>query len=86
MAILQKGAFAGLMKDMPNYQGLPGLPLRTEVKISGNPAIKSTIESVSLSPLPDKDFEVPAGFNEMVVPGSLRGLKAPIPPPTGTNP
>jgi hypothetical protein len=86
MAILQKGAFAGLMKDMPSYQGLPGLPLRTEVKISGNPAIKSTIESVSLSPLPDKDFEVPAGFNEMVVPGSLRGLKAPIPPPTGTNP
>ena len=36
MAILQKGAFAGLMKDMPDYQGLPGLPLRTEVKISGN--------------------------------------------------
>jgi len=86
MALLQKGAFAGIMKDMPSYQGLPGLPLRTEVKISGSPAIKSTIESVSLAPLPDADFEVPAGFNEMVVPGSLNPLRPPIAPPGGTNP
>ncbi len=86
MAILQKGAFAGLMKDMPSYQGLPGLPLRTEVKISGSGTIKSTIESVSLAPLPDTDFSIPAGFNEVVVPGSLRGMQAPVPPPSGTNP
>lgn len=86
MAILQKGAFAGLMKDMPSYQGLPGLPLRTEVKISGTGSIKSTIESVSLAPLPDTDFSVPAGFNEVSVPGSLRGMQPPVPPPSGTNP
>ncbi len=79
MTILQKGAFAGLMKDMPSYQGLPGLPLRTEVKISGNSPIKSTIESVSLAPLPDSDFTVPAGFNQLVIPGS-NGLQAPKQP------
>ena len=77
MAILQKGAFGAIMKDLPSYQGLPGLPLRTEVKVSGNPAIKSTIESVSLSPLPDSDFAIPDGFKEMVVPTSLRGLQPP---------
>ena len=56
MAILRKGAFSGLMKDLPDYHLLPGLPLRTEVKVPQSGTIKSTIESVSLTPLPDSDF------------------------------
>jgi Domain of unknown function (DUF4412) len=86
MAILQKGAFAGIMKDVPNYHGLPGLPLRTEVKISGNPAVTSTIESVNQTPLPDSDFSVPAGFSEVKVPDAVRNLQAPSRPPKQTNP
>lgn len=71
MAVLQKGALASIMKDLPSYHGLPGLPLRTEVKISGNATVTSTIESVSQTPLPDSDFAVPAGYAEVKIPGSV---------------
>ena len=56
MAILQKGAFASISKDMPDYHALPGLPLRTQVKYADQPEITSTIESISLAPLPDSGF------------------------------
>ena len=51
------GAFASITKGMPDYHALPGLPLRTEIKVPGQGQITSTIESVSLSPLPDFDFD-----------------------------
>jgi hypothetical protein len=86
MAVLQKGAFAGLMKDMPSYQGLPGLPLRTEVKISASQTVKSTIQSVSLAPLPDSDFAIPSGFNEVAIPGSSNPIQVHPPPPKETTP
>ncbi|MDQ3199805.1 MAG: DUF4412 domain-containing protein [Verrucomicrobiota bacterium] len=74
MAILQKGAFEQITKGMPNYHALPGLPLRTEVKVSGQEEpIVSTIESVKTSPLPDSDFSVPAGYSEMKLPDFLGG-------------
>ena len=33
MSVLQKGAFASITKGMPDYHALPGMPLRTHVKI-----------------------------------------------------
>ena len=83
MAILQKGAFGTLIKDLPSYGGLPGLPLRTEVKISGISTVTSTIESVSQAPLPDSDFAVPAGFSELKIPGS--SLEPPVSAPPQPN-
>lgn len=71
MAVLQKGAFASITKGMPNYNALPGFPLRTHVKIPDQPEVTSTIESVSLAPLPDSDFTAPAGYSEMKLPDFL---------------
>jgi hypothetical protein len=68
MAVLRKGAFESITKGMPDYRELPGLPLRTVLKIPDQPEITSTIESVSTAPLPDSDFTVPAGYSEMKMP------------------
>ncbi len=73
MAILQKGAFEQITKGMPDYHALPGLPLRTEVRVSGREPIVSTIESVKTSPLADSEFTVPAGYSEMKMPDFLGG-------------
>ncbi|MEO7167810.1 MAG: DUF4412 domain-containing protein [Spartobacteria bacterium] len=75
MAILQKGAFAAITKGMPDYHALPGLPLKTTVKIPGQGDVTSTIESVSVAPLPDSDFATPAGYSEMKMPDFLGGQK-----------
>ena len=85
MAILQKGAFASIIKGLPDYNALPGLPMRTEVKLGSGSTVKSTIESVSRAPLPDSDFSVPTGFSELKVPGGIRDLQVPPQPPK-TNP
>jgi hypothetical protein len=76
MTVLQKGAFAEITKGMPDYHALPGMPLRTHVKTSDEREITSTIESISVSPLPDADFAVPAGYSEMKMP-DLPGNKPP---------
>jgi hypothetical protein len=68
MSVLKKGAFASVTRGMPDYNALPGLPLRTVVRIQGQPEITSTIESVSLAPLPDSDFVAPSGYTEMALP------------------
>ena len=75
MAILQKGAFAEVTKGMPDYHALPGMPLRTHVKIPDQPEITSTIESVSVAALPDADFAVPPGYSEMKMPDILGNQK-----------
>ncbi len=80
MSILQKGAFASVTKGMPDYHALPGLPLRTKVKIPGQPEITSTIESVSLDPLPASDFATPDGYSEMKMPDFLGKKQAPTQP------
>jgi hypothetical protein len=80
MAILQKGAFAGVTKGLPDYHALPGMPLRTQVKIPDQPEITSTIESVSIAPLTDADFAVPPGYSEMKMPDFLNNSKAPTQP------
>jgi hypothetical protein len=76
MTVLQKGAFASLTQGMPDYHALPGLPLRTQVKVEGQPEITSTIESVSLAPVSDADFAVPSGYSEVKMP-DLSGSRQP---------
>ena len=80
MALLKNGAFASITKGMPNYDALPGLPLRTTVKIPGQNEITSTIESVNLSPLAASDFTAPADYSELKLPDILGG-KSPKPGP-----
>lgn len=80
MAVLQKGAFASVTKGLPDYHALPGLPLRTHVKIPGQPEITSTIESVSLDPLPASDFTAPEGYSEMKMPDFLGNGQPPSQP------
>jgi hypothetical protein len=77
MSLLQRGAFAGITKGMPDYHALPGLPLRTVIKVPGQGEITSTIESVSLSPLADSEFAVPADYSEMKMPDILGGKQSP---------
>jgi len=77
MSLLQRGAFAEITKGMPDYHALPGLPLRTKIKTPGQEEITSTIESVSLAPLPASDFNVPAGYSEMKLPDFLGGKMPP---------
>ncbi|MEO8045232.1 MAG: DUF4412 domain-containing protein [Spartobacteria bacterium] len=80
MALLQRGAFAEITKGMPDYHALPGLPLRTKIKASGQDEITSTIESVSLAPLPASDFAVPPSYSEMKMPDFLQGKQLPDKP------
>lgn len=71
MNVMRNGAFASVTKGMPDYSALPGMPLRTHVKTANEHEITSTIESISVSPLPDADFTVPAGYSEMKMPDLL---------------
>ena len=77
MSLLQRGAFASITKGMPDYHALPGLPLRTEIKVPGQGQITSTIESVSLSPLPASEFDVPANYSEEKLPDIIGGKQSP---------
>jgi hypothetical protein len=82
MSILQRGAFAAIAKGLPDYHALPGLPLRTVIKTPGQDEMTSSIESVSLNPLPASDFAIPDGYSEMKMPDFLG--KQPAPDKTGT--
>ncbi len=80
MNVLQSGAFAALRKGLPDFRDLPGLPLRTEVKVDGKSQMTSTIESVDTKPLPETVFAIPGGYTEMKMPDFLGGKKAPDQP------
>ncbi len=80
MSIMQRGAFAEITKGMPDYHALPGLPLRTKIKMPGQDEITSSIESVNLDPLPASDFTVPAGYSEMKIPDFIGGKQPPEKP------
>ena len=82
MSLLQRGAFASITKGMPDYHALPGLPLRTKIKMPGQGEITSTIESVSLSPVADSAFTIPADYSEMKMPEILGGKPPPEKPGT----
>lgn len=80
MSLLQRGAFAEITKGLPDYHALPGLPLRTRIKTPGQEEITSTIDSVSLAPLPASDFTVPSDYSEIKMPDFLGGKQAPDKP------
>lgn len=80
MNVLQNGAFAALRKSLPDFKDLPGLPLRTEVKMDGQNQMTSTIKSVDLAPVPESVFAIPGGYSEMKLPDFLGGKPTPDQP------
>lgn len=80
MNVLQSGAFAALRQSLPDFHELPGLPLRTEVKVDGQTQMTSTLESVDLKPVADSEFAIPGGYSELKVPDFLGGKQAPDQP------
>jgi hypothetical protein len=79
---------------MPDFRDFPGLPLRMRVivgKQNHDPAhkgsqpdhpaeITSTVTAVSLDPLPDTQFTVPADFKEAKLPNALQNASPTISP------
>ena len=85
MMIMQQGAFAALTKGMPDYHILPGLPLRTEIKVPGQEDVTSTIESLKTDFLLESDFAIPAGYSEMKMPDFLGGKQPSDKPDPGNE-
>ena len=69
---------------MPDFRDFPGLPIRTNVSMGGQ-NYSTTITAVKLDPLPDSEFTVPQGYQEMKMPNMdalMGGQKAPAPVPS----
>src|SRR6266404_4044403 len=60
-------AWNDLAKGMMDYRGLPGFPLRTQVKTDDG-EITSTVIAIRRDPLSDAEFSVPNDFQEMKIP------------------
>ncbi len=73
MNVLQSGAFAALRQGLPDYHDLPGLPLRTVIKVPGQKEVVSTLDSVNTDPVPDSAFAIPSDYSEMKMPSFLGG-------------
>lgn len=71
---------------MPDFRDFPGLPIRTNVSMGGQNYV-TTITAVKMDPLPDSEFTVPQGYQEMKMPdmGAMMGGK-PDAPATGASP
>lgn len=67
-------------KGMPDYRDFPGVPVRMRVLFSGK-EIVTTLTSLKQDPLPDSDFIVPPGFEEVRMPNidAMLGGKQPAP-------
>lgn len=72
---------AGAM-GMPDFRDFPGLPIRTNVTMGGQQFV-STIVSVKQDPLPDSEFAIPTGYQEMKMPdmSTVTGGPAPVASP-----
>jgi hypothetical protein len=70
---------------MPDFRDFPGLPIRTNVSMGGQ-NYSTTITAVKLDPLPDTEFTVPQGYQEMKMPSmdSLTGGKPDAPAPAAS--
>ncbi|MBA3273904.1 MAG: DUF4412 domain-containing protein [Chthoniobacterales bacterium] len=53
----------------PDFRDFPGLPIRTNIT-AGNTKIVSTITAVKMDPIPESEFTVPAGYQEMKMPAT----------------
>ena len=71
---------------MPDFRDFPGLPLRTDITMGGQ-NFTTTMTSIKLDPLPDSEFAVPQGYQEMKMPNmdALMGGK-PDSPAAGASP
>ena len=71
---------------MPDFRDFPGLPIRTNVSMGGQ-NYTTTITAVKMDPLPDSEFTVPPGYQEMKMPNmdALMGGK-PDAPATAASP
>ena len=78
MKLLQNNAFASVRKPLPEYYDFPGLPIRTKIKLQGQPEATTTIISISQSPVPDSEFVSPADYAEIKLPAF--DLRGPVPP------
>ena len=65
---------------MPDFRDFPGFPIRTNVTMGGQQYV-TTVTAVKMDPLPDSDFAVPQGYQEMKMPNldALSGGKADAP-------
>jgi hypothetical protein len=67
---------------MPDFRDFPGLPIRTNVSMGGQNYV-TTITGVKLDPLPDAEFTVPQGYQEMKMP-NMDALLGGKPDPAAT--
>lgn len=64
-----QGPMAAMMKNLGvDFTTLPGFPIRTVNEIQPGQSMTTTVTSVSIKPLPDSDFEVPADYQAMTMP------------------
>lgn len=52
---------------MPDYRDFPGLPLRTRINFGGAEIVTNLV-SITQTALPESDFVVPPGFEQMAMP------------------
>jgi hypothetical protein len=67
MQALSAQAATASPMGLPDFRDLPGLPIRTNVSMGGQ-EIVSTITAVKHDPIPESEFAVPAGYQEMKMP------------------
>ena len=65
---------------MLDYHDLPGLPLRTQVKL-GDEEVTSTVISIKQDPLSETEFSVPKDFQEMKMPNKMETSSDQAAPP-----
>lgn len=73
-------ALSATSMGMPDFRDFPGLPIRTNVSMGGQ-NYSTTITAVKMDPLPESEFTVPQGYQEMKMPSmeSLMGGKPETP-------
>jgi hypothetical protein len=79
-AAFTQGPMAAMVKNIGvDFTALPGFPIRTVTELKPGDTITSTTVSVSTKPIPDAEFDIPAGYTEMKMP-SLTPPDAAQPP------
>ena len=73
----------GMNVDLAN---LPGFPLKTVLEMGPSQKVTSTVTAISTKPIPDSEFIVPAGYQEIKVPNLTPPVTAPPPPPGSPSP
>ena len=67
-----RSGFFGAMQSGPDTTSLPGVAVKTEVTAQGQ-KITTTVLSVKEQDVDVKEFDVPAGYQSMTMPGAAPG-------------